>query len=114
MVIWARLVWRGHVCVLYRRARRTLTWYAVSMKVTSTEFRKNLFQIVERALQGEFVEVAHKGRLVRLVPGDKPSKMSRLIQRDTIHGTLEDLADSQTRLDAEVLAAWEGKWAPKT
>ena len=40
------------------------------MKVTSTEFRKNLFQIVERALQGEFVEVAHKGRLVRLVPGD--------------------------------------------
>lgn len=84
------------------------------MKVTSTEFRKNLFQIVERALQGEFVEVAHKGRLVRLVPGDKPSKMSRLIQRDTIHGTLEDLADGQRRLDAEVLAAWEEKWAPKT
>jgi prevent-host-death family protein len=38
------------------------------MKVTSTEFRKNLFQIVERALRGEFVEVAHKGRVIRLVP----------------------------------------------
>src|SRR5580704_3652623 len=43
----------------------------VIVKVTSTEFRKNLFQIVERALQGEFVEVVHKGRFVRLVPGDK-------------------------------------------
>jgi prevent-host-death family protein len=72
------------------------------VKVTSTEFRKNLFQIVERALQGEFVEVAHKGRLVRLVPGDKPSKMSRLIQRDTIRGTLKDLDRGQRQLDAEI------------
>ena len=83
------------------------------MKVTSTEFRKNLFQIVERALRGEFIEVAHKGRVVRLVPGDKPSKMSRLIQRDTILGTLEDLDGGQRQLDAEMLTAWEEKWAPK-
>ena len=83
------------------------------MKVTSTEFRKNLFRIVERALAGEFVEVAHKGRLVRLVPGDKPGKLSRLIQRDTIAGTPEDLERGQAQLDAEMRALWEGKWAPK-
>ena len=83
------------------------------MKVTSTEFRKNLFRIVERALQGEFVEVAHKGRLVRLVPGDKPSKMSRLIHRDTISGTLKDLDRGQRQLDAEMRTSWEEKWAPK-
>ena len=83
------------------------------MKVTSTEFRKNLFQIVERALQGEFVEVTHKGRLVRLVPGDKPGKMSRLIQRDTIHGTPEDLDQGQRQLDIEMRTSWEEKWAPK-
>jgi prevent-host-death family protein len=83
------------------------------MKVTSTEFRKNLFQIVERALRGEFVEVAHKGRLVRLVPGDKPGKLSRLIPRDTIVGTPEDLERGQMQLDAEMRALWEDKWAPK-
>jgi prevent-host-death family protein len=83
------------------------------VKVTSTEFRKNLFQIVERALRGEFIEVAHKGRLVRLVPGDKPSKMSRLIQRDTFQGTPEDLDRGQRELDAEMRAAWEEKWDPK-
>jgi antitoxin (DNA-binding transcriptional repressor) of toxin-antitoxin stability system len=83
------------------------------VKVTSTEFRKNLFQIVERALRGEFVEVAHKSRLVRLVPGDKPGKMSRLIQRDTIQGTPEDLDRGQRQLDAEMRTAWEEKWDPK-
>ena len=83
----------------------------LAMKVTSTEFRKNLFQIVERALQGEFVEVAHKGRLVRLVPGDKPSKIARLIARDTITGTLADLDQAQNELDSQMRSSWEQKWA---
>jgi len=83
------------------------------VKVTSTEFRKNLFQIVERALQGEFVEVMHKGRPIRLVPAEKPNKMSRLIQRDTIQGTLKDLDRGQRQLDAEMRMSWEKKWAPK-
>ena len=83
------------------------------VKVTSTEFRKNLFQLVERALQGEFVEVVHKGRSVRLVPGDKPSKMSRLIKRDTIRGSAEDLDRAQQELNDEMLALWDEKWARK-
>jgi prevent-host-death family protein len=83
------------------------------VKVTSTQFRKDLFQIVERAIQGEFIEVVHKGRLVRLVPGDKISKMSRLIQRDTICGTPEDLDHGQKQLDAEMRTSWEEKWNAK-
>lgn len=82
------------------------------MKVTTTELRKNLFRIVERALNGEFIEVAHKGRLVRLVPDDKPGKISRLIPRDTIVGSPEDLDRAQAELDAEMSARWEEKWAP--
>ena len=83
------------------------------MKVTSTQFRSNLFQLVERALQGELVEVAHKGRVVRLVPEQKPSKMARLVQRDTICGTLEALEEGQAALDREMRARWEEKWAPE-
>jgi antitoxin (DNA-binding transcriptional repressor) of toxin-antitoxin stability system len=83
------------------------------MKVTSTEFRKNLFQLFERALHGEFVEVAHKGRLVRLVPEVKPSKIARLIPRDTIRGTLANLEKAQRDLDAEMRKAWAQKWALK-
>jgi prevent-host-death family protein len=87
--------------------------YTLVMKVTSTEFRKNLFQIVERVLQGELVEVAHKGRLIRLVPENKPSKLSRLLQRDTINGTLEDLERAQQQLDEELRASWDSKWDNK-
>lgn len=84
------------------------------MKITSTEFRKNLFQIVERALHGEFVEVIHKGRFVRLVPGEKPGKMSRLVQRDTIRGTAGDLDRSQEQLDVEMRTLSEAKWDRKS
>ncbi len=84
-----------------------------SVHITSTEFRKNLFRIVERVLHGEFVEVAHKGRLIRLVPEDKANKMSRLVHRDTIHGTPEDLDRGQQELDSEMRGSWEEKWAPK-
>ena len=82
------------------------------MKVTSTEFRKNLFQIVEKALHGEF-EVAHKGRSVRLVPADGSSKLARLVPRDTICGTFEDLDTAQKELDAEMRNAGEEKWASR-
>jgi prevent-host-death family protein len=83
------------------------------MQVTSTEFRKNLFQLVERALRGEFVEVAHKGRLVRLVPAERSGKLSRLVPRDTIVGTPDDLERAQLQLDAEMRALGEDKWAPR-
>ncbi len=83
------------------------------MKVTSTEFRENLFQIVERAIQGEFVEVLHKERVVRFVPGEKASKLSRLVRRATINGTPEDLQRGQGQLDAEMRTSWEKKWNSK-
>jgi prevent-host-death family protein len=75
--------------------------------VNKTEFRKNLFTLVDRALQGEVVEITHKGRTVRLVPTEKPSKMSRLVQRDTIKGSLDDLAKAQQELDGEMLESLE-------
>ena len=83
------------------------------MKVSSTEFRKNMFQLVERVLQGELVEIVHKGRLVRLVPEVQPTKMSRLVQRDTINGTPEDLELAQQELDDEMRTAWTKKWIDK-
>jgi prevent-host-death family protein len=80
------------------------------MRVSSTEFRKNLFQIVERVLQGELVEVAHKGRLIRLVPQNKPTKLSRLTQRETISGTFEELELAQRQLEEEIRASLESNW----
>jgi hypothetical protein len=41
----------------------------------------------------------------------KPSKLSRLIARDTIDGMLADLDRGQEQLDDEMRTAWENKWA---
>jgi prevent-host-death family protein len=84
------------------------------MKVSSTEFRKNMFQLVERAIQGELVEILHKGRLIRLVPAEeKATKLSRLIPHDSINGTLDDLEQGQRELDEEMRTSWEAKWGDK-
>ena len=53
----------------------------------------------------EFVELAHKGRVARLVPADNHSKMSGLSKRDTIHGTTDDLERAQQELDEEMNAS---------
>ena len=81
--------------------------YAYSCEGHKCQVSKGPFQIVERTLQGA-------RRLVRLVPGDKSSKMSRPIRRDKIHGTPEDLDRGQRELDVEMRTMWEEKWAPKT
>jgi antitoxin (DNA-binding transcriptional repressor) of toxin-antitoxin stability system len=83
------------------------------VKVTSSDFRKNLFQLIERATQGELVEIIHKGRLIRLVPEVKASKLSRLIPHDTINGAVEDLEQAQRELDEEMRTSWDAKWPDK-
>ena len=82
------------------------------MTVTITEFRKNLFELVERALKGELVEVSHKGKLVRLIPepGHRKSKVARLVPRETVIGTFEELEAAQRDLGAGILKSWEKKW----
>jgi len=82
------------------------------MTVTITEFRKKVFELVERALNGELIEVSHKGKLVRLTPGPgyRTSKLSRLVRRDTVIGTVEELEAAQRNLSAEIREGWEKKW----
>lgn len=83
------------------------------MKVPSSEFRKNLFQYIGQALEGDVVQVEYKGRTLRLVPEEKVSKLSRLVPHNTINGTPEDLERWQKEMDDEVRTAWDEKWVGK-
>jgi prevent-host-death family protein len=82
------------------------------MTVTITEFRKNVFDLVERALKGELIEVSHKGKLVRLTPEPehRKSKLARLVSRGTVIGSFEELEAAQQNLSAEIREGWEKKW----
>ena len=83
------------------------------MKVPSSEFRKNMFQYIGQALEGGVVQVEYKGRTLRLVPEEKVSLMSRLVKRDAIVGTPDDLEAAQRELSEEMIAAWDAKWDGK-
>lgn len=80
------------------------------MQVTATEFRKHLFQVFERVLRGEHIEVLHKGRRVRLVPAEGPSKLSRLVRRDTLACHPDELDKHLAELDKDMRVEGSRKW----
>ncbi len=81
------------------------------MKFSTTQLRKNLFQIVERAASGELVEVVHKGKTVRMTPVKQASKLSRLVARDTLLCSPDDLVKARKELQEEMRAEMEKDWA---
>jgi antitoxin (DNA-binding transcriptional repressor) of toxin-antitoxin stability system len=80
------------------------------MKVTATEFRKNVFQLLESAINGEAVDVSHKGRTIRLLPEEQPSKLSRLSKRNILVGSAEEVDRSLESLNEQSQKDWEVKW----
>jgi prevent-host-death family protein len=62
------------------------------MEVTITQFRRDLFTLVNQAMNGTEVWVTHKGRRFRITPEPrKGSKLARLTKRDLInHDVPED------------------------
>ena len=84
--------------------------YTVFMDVTITEFRGNLFKLVEQAMNGVEVHVTHKGRGFTITP-DRPvegGRLSRIKPMNIINGSLEG-ADEE--LMKEMEAEWEKDWA---
>lgn len=78
--------------------------------MSATDFRKNLFQLVERALNGELIEIVHKNRTIRLAPTERKSKMSRLVQRDTLNCSPDEFDKALRAQDDEMRDQWEQKW----
>lgn len=49
------------------------------MPISATKLRANLYKVLEQvAKSGVPVEVEHKGRRLKIVPGEQPDKLSRL------------------------------------
>jgi antitoxin (DNA-binding transcriptional repressor) of toxin-antitoxin stability system len=80
------------------------------MTISVTDFRKNLFQLVDRALRGELIEIVHKNRTLRLAPTEPKSKLSRLVRRDTLNCTADEFDEAARNQDDEMRRQWEGKW----
>jgi hypothetical protein len=79
------------------------------MEVPITQFRRNIFDFANQALEGAEIWVTHKGRRLKLVPEGQPvSRLSRITPMDVINyaeGGLEN-----TGLLEEMTREWEADW----
>jgi len=80
------------------------------MKVTITEFRKELFKLVERAIAGETAEFVHRDQTIRLViPEGRTSRLDRLTPRQITNPDAPE--DAERVLQTEMWQEIERDWA---
>lgn len=80
------------------------------MDVSISEFRRNLFHLVEKASQGEPLYVIHRGRRFRIAP-DQPSvrSLAALTPLPLVNPHAPDLDDPSWK--EEMIREWESDWA---
>jgi antitoxin (DNA-binding transcriptional repressor) of toxin-antitoxin stability system len=90
------------------------TRYNECMEVSITQFRLNLFDLVNQAMDGEEVWVLHKGRRFQVVPETKPgSRLSRITPLAVINPANDSASTkaSDRSLQEEMVRAWERDWS---
>jgi antitoxin (DNA-binding transcriptional repressor) of toxin-antitoxin stability system len=83
------------------------------MEVPITEFRRQIFSLVNQALDGEEVWFTHKGRRIKIVPEDQPaSRLSRITPIEIVNPEIPALDDAarKAQMMAEMEKAWEKDW----
>jgi antitoxin (DNA-binding transcriptional repressor) of toxin-antitoxin stability system len=80
------------------------------VRVTITKLRQDLFRLAERALEGETVEFAYKGVLLKMVPEVRQTKLARLTGQSVIAPD-SDLEKASRDLLNEMEAEWERDWS---
>lgn len=88
------------------------------MDVSITQFRREIFSLMNQALEGRELWVSHKGRRLRLVAEDAPaSRLSRITPLDLEAGpgpdsSIEPMYDpNDAALKAELAAPMVKAWA---
>ncbi len=74
------------------------------MTVTASELRQNIYRLLDRVLEtGEPLEIERKGRRLRVIADDQPSRVAALRPHpDAVVGDPDDL----------VHVDWTGEWRP--
>jgi antitoxin (DNA-binding transcriptional repressor) of toxin-antitoxin stability system len=79
------------------------------MEVPITQFRREMFALVNRALEGETITVAYKGKRLRIVPEiDPKTRFDRLTPLQIINPEFPNLEDVD--MLPEMQREWEKDW----
>ena len=64
------------------------------MRVTASKLRENVYRILDEALAtGNPVEVIRKGKVLKIVPEQRPDKLANLKRRKGFVGDPDDIID---------------------
>jgi prevent-host-death family protein len=83
------------------------------MDVPITQFRREIFTLVNQAMEGRDVWITHKGRRFKIVPENPPAdRLSRITPMEIINPATPDLLDPALKVEmmAEMETAWERDW----
>ena len=63
------------------------------MAITASELRQNIYRLLDQALEsGDPIIIERNGRILRIVPDERPSKLDRLrTHPGFVKGDIEDL-----------------------
>jgi len=79
------------------------------VQVTISQFRRNLFQLIEKSTQGEPLYVTHRGRRFRIVPETPPrTGLDALTPIEIINPKAPGLDDPAWK--EEMIREWESDW----
>jgi antitoxin (DNA-binding transcriptional repressor) of toxin-antitoxin stability system len=84
------------------------------MEITISQFRREIFAVVNQALAGDDVWVTHKGRRLKIVPEDQPtSRLGRLTPMKVLRSDNTDINNRalKDKMLAEMKAAWKKDWS---
>jgi prevent-host-death family protein len=84
------------------------------MEVPITQFRREIFTLVNQAMEGTDLWVTHKGRRFRIVPENPPgSCLSRITPMEVMVDPNFDMNDPAFKAEwlAEMEKEWEKDWA---
>lgn len=84
--------------------------YNVHVKLNATEFRKNLFSVLERVREGEIAEIDYKGCAIQVKAARPTSKLARAKRQHALLCDPDDIVHSDKELLAEMEAEWEKDW----
>jgi hypothetical protein len=76
------------------------------VELTATNFRKHLFQVLERAAGGEAIDITWKGSRLRLSRPQGGSRLGRAVRRHALLVPPGSIVES----DAELMAELETQW----
>lgn len=84
--------------------------YSSTMAIPISQFRREIFELVNRAAQGEEISFTHKGRLFRVCPEVPPTaRLERVTPLPVINPAAGGL--DQKDWKHEMIQAWERDWA---